>query len=102
MVGLLFKMFFGDAEAKNKFALAFGVHSRMSFHSLADDIAAGSGNVFSDAIIPELIVEFAGVAVGLNYDVNISTLNEASNGRGGFELSLKYIMQKSERPIVQI
>ena len=36
-------------------------------------------------------IEFANFRVGLAYDYNISTLNSASNGNGGFEIALKYI-----------
>lgn len=32
--------------------------------------------------------------VGVSYDINLSDLNTASNGRGGFEISLIYIMNK--------
>jgi type IX secretion system PorP/SprF family membrane protein len=44
-----------------------------------------------DAIIPTVQVEFANYAIGLNYDVNISKLSNASLGRGGLEISLRFI-----------
>ena len=31
---------------------------------------------------------------GLSYDINLSTLRQASNGRGGIELSAIYILRK--------
>lgn len=36
--------------------------------------------------------------VGVSYDVNVSDLRPASNGRGAFELSLRYIIKNYERP----
>lgn len=36
--------------------------------------------------------------VGLSYDVNISDLRPASRGRGGFEITIRYILRSFERP----
>lgn len=36
--------------------------------------------------------------VGLSYDINISDLRPASQGRGGFEITLRYILRRYERP----
>ncbi len=36
--------------------------------------------------------------VGLSYDVNVSELEPASKNRGGFEISIRYILQQYERP----
>ena len=44
-----------------------------------------------DAFIPTVAFEIANFSVGLNYDINISNLKTASNGKGGFEISLRYI-----------
>jgi type IX secretion system PorP/SprF family membrane protein len=46
---------------------------------------------WKDAIIPVIKVDHSGFSFSFSYDVNISTLNTASLGRGGFELSLSYI-----------
>jgi type IX secretion system PorP/SprF family membrane protein len=51
----------------------------------------GSYIRWGDAIIPVIKLESNAFTVGLSYDVNISTLTIASEGRGGFELSLSYI-----------
>lgn len=51
------------------------------------------GGVFlrwKDALIPVAKLEFKPMAVAVSYDVNLSQLKSASNGRGGFELSLTY------------
>ena len=44
-----------------------------------------------DAIIAHTAMEFNDFAVGLSYDINSSELREATNMRGGFELSLRYM-----------
>lgn len=44
-----------------------------------------------DAFIVSSLIEMANYAIGLSYDVNTSSLKEASSGRGGFEICLKYV-----------
>ena len=44
-----------------------------------------------DAFIPCLQLEFANYAIGLSYDSNISKLSNATSGKGGLEISLKFI-----------
>lgn len=44
-----------------------------------------------DAAMITAGVEFKGFRIGLGYDYNISTLNTSSNGRGGYELAIRYI-----------
>jgi type IX secretion system PorP/SprF family membrane protein len=45
----------------------------------------------SDAIMAAVGMEFKGFRFGISYDYNISSLKNASNGNGGFEISLRYI-----------
>ncbi len=45
----------------------------------------------NDAAIPYIGLEFNGILIGTTYDVNTSSLNPASNTRGGMEISLIYI-----------
>jgi type IX secretion system PorP/SprF family membrane protein len=44
----------------------------------------------NDALIPKLIFETGDFAVGLSYDINLSSYRTASNYNGGFEVSLRY------------
>ncbi|ULQ50661.1 PorP/SprF family type IX secretion system membrane protein [Flavihumibacter fluvii] len=44
-----------------------------------------------DAIIPAMKIDYNPFSIGLSYDVNVSQLKTASQGRGGFELSVTYI-----------
>lgn len=51
---------------------------------------------FKDAFIPYVGIEFAGLRIGYSYDVNNSSLNTASNSRGGNEISLIYVRKPSD------
>lgn len=44
-----------------------------------------------DAIVASLALEWSHYAIGVSYDVNTSSLNPATNYRGGFELHLRYV-----------
>ncbi len=44
----------------------------------------------SDAVIPVIKLEARPVSIAVSYDANTSQLKAASNGRGGFEISLAY------------
>lgn len=46
---------------------------------------------WKDALIPVIKLEMNSLAVALSYDANVSELRTASQGRGGFELSISYI-----------
>jgi type IX secretion system PorP/SprF family membrane protein len=51
---------------------------------------AGAFIRWKDALIPVVKMEFKPMAVAFSYDVNVSQLKTASQGRGGFELSISY------------
>lgn len=44
-----------------------------------------------DAVIPTVGIEFTRIRLGVSYDVNTSDLNDATNTRGGFEISAIYV-----------
>ncbi len=48
----------------------------------------GSMYRFQDAIIPVIKLKYQNVGIGFSYDVNISSLQKASNMQGGYELTL--------------
>jgi type IX secretion system PorP/SprF family membrane protein len=43
-----------------------------------------------DALIPKIIFDLGDFSVGMAYDANVSGYRSASNGMGGFEISLRY------------
>jgi len=51
----------------------------------------------NDAFIPYIAVELANLRIGYSYDINNSSLNTASNSRGGNEISLIYIQKPVDR-----
>ncbi len=55
-------------------ALSIGVHNRLG-----------------DALIASMMLEYGKYAISLSYDVNVSELRTATNGRGGFEVSLRLL-----------
>ncbi|MES2701123.1 MAG: PorP/SprF family type IX secretion system membrane protein [Bacteroidota bacterium] len=69
-------------------------------------ISAGAFLRYNDAVIPVLKMKYKNVAVATSYDVNISTLKQASKMDGGYEItvfvsgnfSYKGIMKKTVCP----
>lgn len=47
---------------------------------------------WKDAVVASLTYNFLGFKLGVSYDLNISTLNEATHSMGGLEFFLKYSM----------
>ncbi|MFN3343443.1 MAG: PorP/SprF family type IX secretion system membrane protein [Flavobacteriales bacterium] len=43
-----------------------------------------------DALYPMMLLEYGDFALGMSYDVNVSSLTPYSQSRGGFEISLRY------------
>ena len=68
----------------------------------AADILVMSGGLFyryGDAIIPVIKMNYKSLAIGVSYDVNVSSLKEASNMQGGFELTLFHTGNYSDKGV---
>ena len=59
-------------------------------------------NNVSDALIPYMGLEIGDFQFGATYDVNISSLQPASNLRGGIEISLIYIKKPVDRDLKKL
>ncbi len=59
--------------------------------SMATAIFLGGWYRNNDAAMVSAGVEFKGIRIGVSYDYTISDLQGATNGNGGFEISLRYI-----------
>ncbi len=70
-------------EKSNGFAFYLGPWFRMAGNE--------SSPLGSDAFIVSTRVDIAGISIGYSYDVNVSSLNVISRGKGGNELSLIYV-----------
>lgn len=70
----------------------------------ASDVLVMSGGLFyryGDAIIPVVKMNYKSLAIGVSYDVNVSSLKEASNMQGGFELTLFYTGNYSDKGVAR-
>ena len=54
-------------------------------------VHAGAFLRWKDALIPVIKIDMNQISMAISYDVNVSQLKTASQGRGGFELSLAYV-----------
>ncbi len=64
-----------------------GYKSFTAFEDPDYTLYAGVFFRYQDAIIPTVKLKYKNTSFGLSYDVNVSTLTEASNMRGGLELT---------------
>jgi type IX secretion system PorP/SprF family membrane protein len=60
------------------------------------NIYIGSWYRLDDAIIPYVGLEFSGIRLGASYDVNTSSLEAATQERGGAEFSIIYITKNPD------
>lgn len=69
------------------------IKEESKYTGLMKEIALSMGAQYrmGDAIIPALLFEYANYAAGVSYDVNISSLKQGTQGKGGLEFSLRFI-----------
>lgn len=65
--------------------------SKYTGHFKETALSLGGYTRVKDAFIPSLLLEYSHFALGITYDVNISSLREMSNKRGGVEVSLRFV-----------
>jgi len=81
------------------FELNMGTLLRWTIRDESRYTGAFKGTAFSagiqyrlkDAIVPVILLEYANYAIGISYDVNVSRLTTATQGKGGFEISLRFL-----------
>jgi len=84
----------GSAQEINVGGLIrYGLKEESKYTGLVKSSAIYLGGFFrfGDSFIPTVMFELADFAVGFNYDINISGVKSLSSGKGGFEISLRYI-----------
>jgi len=60
-------------------------------------IAYGAFYRFGDAFVNKLLLDLGGYSIGVSYDINISSLTQASRGRGGVEFMFRYyLLEKNQ------
>jgi type IX secretion system PorP/SprF family membrane protein len=69
----------------------YEVSGNPGYENFSTAVFLGGWYRSGDATMITAGVEFKGFRIGVSYDYNISTLNTASNGNGGFEIAIRYI-----------
>ncbi|MBI3501240.1 MAG: PorP/SprF family type IX secretion system membrane protein [Bacteroidetes bacterium] len=88
---------FAKQGAQQEFILGSMARFRLKEDSKYTGFVKGSAVSFGgyyrmqDAVIISSLIEVAQYAIGISYDVNTSPLTAASSGKGGLELSLRFI-----------
>jgi len=77
-----------ELVAGNEFHLIVGDDE---FRAMSTAVFLGGWIRSNDAMMISGGIEWKGLRIGLSYDYNTSSLKDASNGNGGFEISLRYI-----------
>lgn len=77
-----------EIVAGNEFHYILG---NPEFQNFTTAVFLGGWTRLQDAMMITAGFEIKGVRLGLSYDINNSDLKNASNGAGGFEISLTYI-----------
>jgi type IX secretion system PorP/SprF family membrane protein len=54
-------------------------------------MSLGAHYRIGDAVIAGMLMEMGSFAFGVSYDINVSGLSGVTNGRGGYEISIRYI-----------
>ena len=72
---------------------ALGVYSELKFQDDKGLILGGMYRV-NDAAVADVGYHLTNMVIGLSYDFNTSALNTATNGQGGFELSISYVFPR--------
>jgi type IX secretion system PorP/SprF family membrane protein len=85
---------------QNKFMeCIFGTEVIIPSSKKNQSIAAGIHYRLKDAIIPSVAMNYNKFRIGFSYDINLSSLQTASNNRGGAEISIIYqTMQIKAKP----
>lgn len=69
--------------------------SRITGYNKGTFVSLGAFYRNKDAFVAKAMVEWSDFSLGLAYDVNISTLVNASSARGGFEIFIKYALSQA-------
>ncbi len=87
------RMFYGGTMVKYKLQES----SRYTDYVLERMVNFGVYYRFADAVVLMTQLEWEQYAFGVSYDINVSGLTKVSTGRGGFELSIRYLPLAKKR-----
>ena len=80
-----------EIDFGSKFRYILRQESKYTGFAKGSAVDIGAFYRWKDAVIIYAGLEFGSYALGISYDVNTSDLTSASNGQGGFEISLRFI-----------
>lgn len=75
----------------NTFRYLLQEGSRYTGFKKSSSIGMGVHYRWMDAVVANVQIDYANYSVGFAYDFNVSTLSPVSQGRGGFELFLRFV-----------
>ncbi|MPM48094.1 hypothetical protein SDC9_94816 [bioreactor metagenome] len=81
------------------FLARYTLREQSKYTGFINDAYLSLGGYFrtGDAVIAHALVELNDFAVGLSYDINVSKLTNATSGKGGFEIMVRYIIQNPNK-----
>ncbi len=76
-------------------SVRYTLREESKYTGFVKDAYLSLGGIYrtSDAIIVQTMLEINDIALGLSYDINVSRLSNATDGKGGFEIALRYIIK---------
>lgn len=80
---------------------AIDIYSELKFQD-GNGLILGSMYRFNDAAVANVGYHLKNLVMGLSYDFNTSALTTATNGQGGFELSISYIFGRNSNNPTEI
>lgn len=73
---------------------ALGIYSEFKAQNTNNGLILGAMYRINDAAVADVGYHLDNLIIGLSYDFNTSALSAASNGQGGFEMSVSYVFRK--------
>ncbi len=76
-------------------SVRYKLHQDSKYTSLEKSAAVSLGAFYRarDAVSATLLLEYSSYAIGISYDLNTSSLRTSSGGKGGLEISLRFVKQ---------
>lgn len=75
----------------NMFCYEFTEASKITGYVKGSSLSIGGYYRNKDAIIASVLLQMGQYSIGISYDMNVSGLQAVSNGKGGFEISLRFV-----------
>jgi type IX secretion system PorP/SprF family membrane protein len=79
-----------ELTAGTYFKYRFKNGTKITGEKVENSLGIGLFYRMNDAIIPQVLIDMGTYAIGISYDMNISSYRKASRTVGGFEISLRY------------